>query len=66
MGACISNEERTEKLHSFSIDRTIEEEGRKMEREIKILLLGKIHLFHCIIKLLIYKKKVVVKVENQR
>lgn len=41
MGVCISNEERTEKLHSFSIDRTIEEEGRKMEKEFKILLLGK-------------------------
>lgn len=41
MGVCISNEERTEKLHSFSIDRSIEEEGRKMEREFKILLLGK-------------------------
>ncbi|KAI9271257.1 guanine nucleotide-binding protein alpha-3 subunit [Helicostylum pulchrum] len=40
MGVCISNEERTEKLHSFSIDRTIEEEGKKMEKEFKILLLG--------------------------
>lgn len=40
MGVCISNEERTEKSHSFSIDRTIEEEGKKMKKEFKILLLG--------------------------
>ncbi|KAI7894017.1 G-protein alpha subunit [Mucor mucedo] len=40
MGICISNEERTEKLHSYSIDRTIEEESRKMKNECKILLLG--------------------------
>ncbi|KAI9477885.1 MAG: guanine nucleotide-binding protein alpha-3 subunit [Benjaminiella poitrasii] len=40
MGTCISNEERTEKLHSFSIDRSLEEESRKLEREFKILLLG--------------------------
>lgn len=41
MGICISNEEKTEKLHSYSIDRTIEEESRKLKKECKILLLGK-------------------------
>lgn len=41
MGVCISNEERAEKIHSFSIDRSLEEESRKLEREFKILLLGK-------------------------
>ncbi|CAO0790773.1 unnamed protein product [Mucor circinelloides] len=40
MGVCISNEERAEKIHSFSIDRSLEEESRKLEREFKILLLG--------------------------
>ncbi|KAI8640024.1 heterotrimeric G-protein alpha subunit, GPA3-like protein [Parasitella parasitica] len=40
MGACMSNEDRAEKIHSFSIDRSIEEESRKLQREFKILLLG--------------------------
>lgn len=40
MGVCMSNEERAEKIHSFSIDRTIEEDHRHMQREFKILLLG--------------------------
>lgn len=42
MGICISNEERAEKIHSFSIDRSIEKESKMMEREFKILLLGNI------------------------
>ncbi|KAI8966921.1 heterotrimeric G-protein alpha subunit, GPA3-like protein [Mycotypha africana] len=40
MGACISSEERAEKSHSFNIDKLIEEDGKKMEKEFKILLLG--------------------------
>ncbi|KAI8371639.1 guanine nucleotide binding protein, alpha subunit [Radiomyces spectabilis] len=40
MGICISAEERAEKNHSQSIDRMIEEDGRKLKRECKILLLG--------------------------
>ncbi|CAO3702099.1 unnamed protein product [Rhizopus stolonifer] len=40
MGVCLSNEETNERVHSGNIDRTIEEENKKLEREFKMLLLG--------------------------
>ncbi|ORE06055.1 heterotrimeric G-protein alpha subunit, GPA3-like protein [Rhizopus microsporus var. microsporus] len=40
MGVCASSEERAERMHSFAIDRAIEEDGKKLDSEYKILLLG--------------------------
>lgn len=40
MGVCISSEERAEKIRSYTIDRSIEEDSKKLEGEYKILLLG--------------------------
>jgi guanine nucleotide-binding protein subunit alpha len=40
MGTCLSSDERNERNHSHSIDRTIVEESKKLEGEFKILLLG--------------------------
>ena len=44
MGACMSsgnNEEGDQKKRSQMIDRTLEEDSKKLRRECKILLLGK-------------------------
>ena len=41
MGACLSSEERDEKLNSYKIDKTIEEDDKNRKREFKMLLLGK-------------------------
>ena len=43
MGACMSNEsngEGEQKKRSAAIDRTLEEDSKKLRRECKILLLG--------------------------
>jgi guanine nucleotide-binding protein subunit alpha len=43
MGACMSsdgNEEGDQKKRSQAIDRTLEEDSKKLRRECKILLLG--------------------------
>ncbi|KAL0077145.1 G protein alpha subunit [Phycomyces blakesleeanus] len=40
MGLCLSSEERAERNHSKSIDRTIKKDGVKLRMECKILLLG--------------------------
>lgn len=43
MGACVSsenNEEGDQKKRSQAIDRTLEEDSKKLRRECKILLLG--------------------------
>ncbi|KAI8370232.1 heterotrimeric G protein alpha subunit A [Blakeslea trispora] len=40
MGACLSSEERDEKLHSYKIDKTIEQDDKNRKKEFKMLLLG--------------------------
>lgn len=42
MGLCLSSEERAERARSQRIDRMIEDDHRKLKRECKLLLLGKI------------------------
>lgn len=42
MGLCISSEEREERAHSQRIDKAIEEDSKRLKRECKLLLLGKV------------------------
>lgn len=54
MGACVSSGEKEEnsgsKKRSQMIDRTLEEDSKKLRRECKILLLGRSQLRLCAIR----------------
>jgi guanine nucleotide-binding protein subunit alpha len=41
MGACISKGDQQSKQRSDEIDRTLDEDNKRLKRECKILLLGK-------------------------
>jgi guanine nucleotide-binding protein G(i) subunit alpha len=41
MGLCLSADEKEDRQRSHKIDKSIEEDNRRMKRECKILLLGK-------------------------